>query len=139
MATLAKRATPRQQLVMRMVAGAVMNAGHAHPAWKISPVMARSIAKRATGTLTANWPDVLAAPRALSESAASQSLTGGATSGTHVNATGGGRASTRVRAPLAVLHGAIGSMAAEAKRTHQHDRAEALIDVLRLIAREMAG
>lgn len=60
MTTLSKRATPRQTKVLRIIEGAVLNAGHAHPEWKISPVMARSIAKRASGTLTAAWPDVLA-------------------------------------------------------------------------------
>jgi len=138
MATLTKRATPRQAVVMRMVAGAVMNAGHAHPHWNISPRMASSIAKRAAGTLTAGWPDVLAAPRASSERGCSRSQAGISASGGQLgSADEGGRSTYAERPPLVRLRGAIGSMAQEARRTMQFDREEALIDVLRLISREM--
>lgn len=63
MATLYKRANARQQQILRVVEGAVRNASSAHPEeHPISPRMARSIAKRAAGTLTALWQDVLATP-----------------------------------------------------------------------------
>jgi hypothetical protein len=68
MVTLYKRATPAQARILRIVEGAVKNAADAHPELKISPHYRRSIAKRAAGTLTAQWPDVLAAKRSLSES-----------------------------------------------------------------------
>lgn len=45
---------------MRIVAGAVRNAAHAHSDISIPQTFARSVAKRAAGTLTAAWPDVLA-------------------------------------------------------------------------------
>jgi hypothetical protein len=61
MATLSKRATPQQNVVMRIIEGAIKNATDAHPDWQIDPRFAKSIAKRAAGTLTAQWPDVLAA------------------------------------------------------------------------------
>jgi len=60
MATLWNRATPSQYRMLRAIAGAVRNAAHAHQI-DISRNFARSVAKRATGTLTAQWPDVLAA------------------------------------------------------------------------------
>jgi len=60
MATLWNRATPSQYRMLRAIAGAVRNAAHAHQV-SISRDFARSVAKRATGTLTAQWPDVLAA------------------------------------------------------------------------------
>ncbi len=60
MVTLAKRATPSQARILRIVEGAVLNASDAH-AKPRDEQFARSIAKRATGTLTAQWPDVLAA------------------------------------------------------------------------------
>lgn len=63
MATLWKRATPSQRVALRIVAGAVMNAAHAHGT-NITKSFARSVAKRAIGTLTAQWPDVLAAREA---------------------------------------------------------------------------
>lgn len=60
MVTLWKRATPSQYYMLRAIAGAVRNAAHAH-AMELPLSFARSVAKRATGTLTAQWPDVLAA------------------------------------------------------------------------------
>jgi hypothetical protein len=60
MVTLAKRATPSQHRILRIIEGAVLNASDAHRLAR-DEQMARSIAKRATGTLTAQWPEVLAA------------------------------------------------------------------------------
>jgi hypothetical protein len=60
MVTLAKRASPSQARILRIVEGAVLNAADAH-AKPRDEQFARSIAKRAAGTLTAQWPDVLAA------------------------------------------------------------------------------
>jgi len=60
MATLWKRAIPSQFRMLRAIAGAVVNTGHAHHI-ELPKNFARSVAKRATGTLTAQWPDVLAA------------------------------------------------------------------------------
>lgn len=60
MATLWNRATPSQYRMLRAIAGAVRNAAHAHQV-EVPKSFARSVAKRATGTLTAQWPDVLAA------------------------------------------------------------------------------
>lgn len=60
MTTLHKRATPSQHRMLRAIAGAVDNAAHAHQL-PIPDHFAHSVAKRATGTLTAQWPEVLAA------------------------------------------------------------------------------
>ena len=60
MVTLSKRATPSQQRILRIIEGAVLNAADAHQI-KRDERMARSIAKRAAGTLSSQWPDVLAA------------------------------------------------------------------------------
>ncbi len=62
MTTLSKRATPRQALLLRMVEGACRNAMHAHSGAVLDDKMCRSIAKRAAGTLAAQWAAVLAAP-----------------------------------------------------------------------------
>lgn len=59
MTTLSKRATPLQSQVMRVIEGAVRDAAQAHPGQDTAS-LAASIAKRATGTLTALLPDVLA-------------------------------------------------------------------------------
>ena len=61
MTTLSKRATPSQRRILRAVEGAVKNVADAHPEHRLTPNIGRSIAKRAAGTLTAQWPDVLAA------------------------------------------------------------------------------
>jgi len=58
--SLYNRATPPQARVLRIIEGAVHNAAHAHPEIKITPKFARGVAKRAAGTLTAQWPEVLA-------------------------------------------------------------------------------
>lgn len=60
MASLWKRATPSQHRMLRAIAGAVRNTASAHSV-ALTDRFARGVAKRAVGTLTAQWPDVLAA------------------------------------------------------------------------------
>jgi len=60
MVSLYKRANARQNRVLKIVEGAVKNAADHHPEFNYTPRLARSIAKRAAGTLTAQWRDVLA-------------------------------------------------------------------------------
>ena len=59
MVTLAKRATPAQVRILKIVEGAVLNAYDAHRTPR-DTWLARSVAKRAAGTLSAQWPEVLA-------------------------------------------------------------------------------
>ena len=59
MATLYKRAAPRQRQVLRAVEGAVLNEADAHGRTR-DRIMARSIAKRAAGTISALMPRLLA-------------------------------------------------------------------------------
>lgn len=62
MATLYKRANPMQKRMLRIIEGAVKNALDAHPDYgSISrEKFARSIAKRAVGTLSSQLGEVLA-------------------------------------------------------------------------------
>src|SRR5690348_5579707 len=60
MATLWKRATPSQYRMLRAIAGAVLNTCDHHRMTRDAR-FARGVAKRAVGTLTAQWPEVLAA------------------------------------------------------------------------------
>lgn len=62
MSTLWKRASPREIRVLRIIAGAVLNANDAHPGAAVDKKFARSVAKRAVGTLSSQWGDTLAAP-----------------------------------------------------------------------------
>lgn len=61
MTSIVRRATPSQKRIMRAVSGAVKNALDAHPGCVVPKWLANSVAKRAAGTLTAGWPEVLAA------------------------------------------------------------------------------
>jgi hypothetical protein len=71
MVSLYKRATPSQVRILWAVEGAVLNTADCHSELgailKPNPGLARSIAKRAAGTLTAQWPDVLAVRSAPSD------------------------------------------------------------------------
>ena len=147
MSTFVKRATPRQRRVYRIVEGAVRNAAHAHPEYRIPALFAKSVAKRAAGTLTAAWPSVLAAKIPTpSGRSADQFRTSPATPGAQLRprrasrltgATGGACAvSIGRRTPAVRLRRLIGMMVGSAKRAGETARAEALIEVLKLIHRE---
>lgn len=60
MVTLMKRASKGQHKVWRIVKGAVRDTAHVHGV-ELPYSFCTSVAKRATGTLTAQMPDVLAA------------------------------------------------------------------------------
>jgi len=149
--SLYNRATPRQALVLRMIEGACMNAAHAHPGKPLNQIMARSIAKRAAGTLTSQWRRVLAEPLARSEGGGGEldnrstardgdGLTRSGKRGMIGVRRSPGRASdVSWRASLDSLHRAIGNAVGNARRDGSLERAAALIEVLRLIDRMKAG
>lgn len=62
MSTLYKRATKNQMKLLKAVSGAVLNEADAHGKSR-DYRQSRSIAKRAVGTISALWPDVLVAAR----------------------------------------------------------------------------
>lgn len=149
MTTLAKRSTPRQAQVMRMIEGACRNAAHAHPGRVLDETMARSIAKRATGTLTSQWGQVLAAPLVWSDGSdgkvANRPVAGvgriypssGRSDAIVCNCGGRGASHLSWRTPLQKLHKAIGIKCGAAKRAGQDERASALVEVLRMIGEAM--
>lgn len=59
MVTLAKRATPSQHKLLKIIEGAVLNTADAHQLPRDNK-LARSIAKRATGTISSQWKELLA-------------------------------------------------------------------------------
>ena len=61
MSTLYKRANGQQKRMLRIISGAVLNTAHAHPGQLPDLKFARGVAKRAVGTLSAQWADTLAA------------------------------------------------------------------------------
>lgn len=134
MTSLARRATPRQAMVMRMIVGAVKNAADSHPDWMVyNRRLANSIAKRAAGTLTAQWPDVLAAPMALSDSAGDSASKRQPSSAQIWKRMRRGPSRFTRRSPLLFAHNAIGALAKEARANSQVQREAALVDALRII------
>ncbi len=135
MATLYKRATPSQRRILRAVEGAVKNYADAHVDFPFTPRVARSIAKRAAGTLTAQWPDVLAARFARSERA---EKTPGATIGTPGSQTvkGSARGASQLsrRSPLIRIWKELSWRVGAARKARQTERAETLVEILRVVA-----
>lgn len=137
MTTLWKRATPSQYRMLRAIAGAVRNAAHAHQI-EISKNFARSVAKRATGTLTAQWPDVLA----LRIDAASERVEGVISrrpehrSAQIAKRTQGGRLGLRRRSPLRQLWKDISRGLWRIRRAQgEEQRYQAYIEILQMIDR----
>ena len=136
MTSLYKRATPSQARILRIIEGAVKNAADAHPTIEVPPRFARSVAKRAAGTLSAQWPEVLAVNLSLSktangETSSSPSLVGRSQL---VMATGRRAPQTARRSPLSTIIKQLSNMAGAARKAGQTERLEALIDALRIIA-----
>lgn len=135
MTSLYNRATPSQRRILRAVEGAVKNAADAHPEMLLTPRFARSVAKRAAGTLTAQWPDVLAAQSERSVSAAETPAgSGGArTSQVLRGSKRGSQKLYSLRSPLRGLWKQFSIEVGEAKKAGQTERAETLIHVLKSI------
>lgn len=141
----------RQERLLRIVRGAVKNAADAHPRWRIDPRFGYSVAKRAAGTLMAQWPEVLALVRAsdrgdvpstlgsvapLSGQPTDSGKRGGKLHGLSASAREH-RASENRRDALPRLRKQLTRLVGPAKWAEQNERAAALIDVLRLISVEI--
>ncbi len=134
MATLYNRATASQRRVLRIVEGAVKNVADCHPELKLTPRVCRSIAKRAAGTLTAQWPDVLAAKRPSERADETPGASVGAPTSHRSRGSERGRGQLyNPRPQLRFLWNRFAGEVALAKRTGRTERAEAFIDVLRAI------
>ncbi len=136
MTSLYRRATPPQRRVLRIVEGAVKNALDAHPRAAVPHNFARSVAKRATGTLTAQWPDVLAA-RMPSDRAGSD-LVKARPVKSHLRQASQRGSSYLLRrtppCPFKKLYTRLGAMAGFARKAGNEKRAAAFADALRVIA-----
>lgn len=135
MSSLYTRATPSQARILRAVEGAVKNAADAHPEYRIDRRFCKSVAKRAAGTLTAQWPDVLAAGMP-SEKAAGL-LVGTGSRNLATQSPKGERRGVfqhNKRPPLVLLRAQIVKIMHTEKQAGDVGRVSALIDVLRMIA-----
>jgi hypothetical protein len=135
MVSLYKRSSPSQRRMLRIVEGAVKNALDAHPRASVPHNFARSVAKRATGTLSAQLPEVLAAKKPSSRDRAQL---------TKPRSRVGSPAKPIERAAPHVwearpagfreLHKRLGLMAGWARKAGHDGRAAAFADALRVVA-----
>lgn len=131
MAEFYDTATPAQKRIYRAVRGATLNVADAHPSWGLNKIIARSIAKRAAGTLTAEWPEVLAARESVSSDRGLVSpMEGRSRSVVLIPA---GRGASATRRPLRRLWRELARQVGPLKWAGQHERAAALIEVLRMV------
>jgi hypothetical protein len=136
MSSLYTRASPAQRRILRAVEGAIKNAADAHPDIQLSPQHRRSIAKRAAGTLSSQWPEVLAASRGSSESGVALTRARVRCQTSHLaEAPGRERPQRRRPFPLRRLIAEVSRPIRDLKVAGQIERAEALVDVLRIIHR----
>jgi hypothetical protein len=143
MTTLLRRATPAQLRLYRAVHGACQDAAQAHPDWNFDTRLASSIAKRATGTISALGWDRLATPRGASTGVGASRPKPGTSGDAHshgIPRSGRGRSSARSREPAAVscskaaaAFRKLSALVDEARRAGRTERAEALIEALRIL------
>lgn len=139
MASLWKTATPSQYRMLRIIAGAVKNTADAHNC-PVPENFARSVAKRATGTLMAQWPDVLAAKSR--QKADGREFPNSCRRGSEPveDRAKGGRPRIIRRPPIRALWGKFASRMREIKINGTQEELEAHVKVLRLLdeaAREL--
>lgn len=130
MASLYKRANGPQQRMLAIVSGAVLNAASAHPDRAVDGIFARSVAKRAVGTLSAQWPEVLAAKP--SGSGGPQS-TKDRRKPTQVGLWAGG-ATGRNRSPISILVHRMGRMVGQMRGRGDPEASEAIIAAIKCLA-----
>lgn len=138
MVTLYKRATPSQRRLLRIIEGAIKNACDHHPGRHIDQKFARSIAKRAVGTISAQWPRLLAAKHAPSDRAdGDNSRITPPSFADLCKRTKRGAAQSTCRTPpshFKLIYTRLGAMAGWARKASHESRAAAIADALRVIA-----
>jgi hypothetical protein len=154
MVTLSKRATPSQDRMLRIIEGAVLNAFDSK-GMRRNPVFARSIAKRAAGTLSAQWSEVLSANSTLTEGQSVTPVTGAqerrdiarprrerviendGETGAHLSSVPARRGSSQVqrRSPLLVLRRQLAMEMWQIRRDGDDGWIDAYVEVLRKIDR----
>jgi hypothetical protein len=151
MASLYKRATPFQERLLRAVEGAVHNAAHAHPEFLITDKFARSIAKRAAGTISAQMPGSLAGVTNRSGSATRSSKQPVQRTASHLLKAPSGSTHSASRAKGGVTsvvkrHSLIPELVkqlsiktGEARRAKRFERVDSLVEVLILIDKLTQG
>lgn len=134
MSSLWRRANGPQYRMLRIVSGAVLSAAHHHPGHPINKKFARGVAKRAVGTISSQWGELLAATT--TPSGAERSDGNSFRSGAQLVKPRGGRilATSGPRLRRAIIR-EISGLIGPARRAGQTERADALIEVMRIIDR----
>lgn len=132
MATLYKRATPSQRRILKIVEGAVRNANDAHR-WGLDDRAARSIAKRAAGTLSSQWDGVLAAGSRLSGRAGEIDLASRPQRSNLCMAPESGASQLSRRSTLLKLLKWLSVEAGKARRAGDSERLEVLVETLKML------
>ena len=131
MSSLYRRASGPQFRMLAIVSGAVLNAAHAHPGHAVDKRFARSVSKRAVGTISASWPELLAAS---SPSGAERLVASSLRNGSdHLKARGGRRTFGPAGPRFAPVVREVAKLIRPAKLAGRTERAEALIEVMRII------
>lgn len=138
MATLSLRATATQEIMLRAVSGAVRNAQNAHPNWPFDDRFAKSIAKRAVGTLSALMPAVLASSGPSCEPDGHPANHRANRADIHGTARRG-RSHRSGPSPLPDLHHKVGIMIRNARKSGNQEAWDALVEVARLIGKARAA
>jgi hypothetical protein len=141
MTSLYKRATPSQRRILRAVEGTVKSASDAHPSVRMPHNFARSVAKRAAGILSAQWPEVLSASfngriDRLERQAFEPPGHGAIRCASRV---GRGPPQTPRRSPLPALWKALAQQIGPLKAAGQYEKAAAFVEVLKMIAAIQRG
>jgi len=137
MATLYNRAGPSQRRILRIVEGAVKNACDAHGFRGAPHNFARSVAKRAAGTLSAQWPEVLAAEMPSDRAKAENLRPASPSFANPAKRAKRGAAQLSSRTPPSTfkkLYTRLGIMAGMARKSGNQERADAIADALRVVA-----
>jgi hypothetical protein len=113
-------------IAYRAVAGAVRNALHGHPIWTVPQDFARSVAKRAAGTLMAHaGPSLLASARRSDQRQRLLLMTAGSAGG------------APMRRLLAHLHSQLTIAVTIAHKAKDEEQCWALMTAARIIKREI--
>ncbi len=137
MSSLWKRSTGPQYRMLKIVSGAVLDAANAHPEKKPDKIFARSVAKRAVGTISAQWVELLAADTTVDLSSGRwRSQSSKACRHRRSLGTSGekGRPQFTKAAPFAALCKRLGRMIMPARMSGDDEGAKAILAAIKALA-----
>lgn len=133
MSSLYRRASGPQSRMLKIISGAVMNAAHAHRMASIDERFARSASKRAVGTISAQWRELLATPQASSR-ADVRDCNRVHNEAKHIKPRGGRRAGGADPRISRVIR-EVSRLIRPARDAGHQERAAALVEVMKIIAK----